>query len=107
MTTRNVLPSFCVDIQARRKCFTLILKDFLLCIEPNAKIQIIVSGFCLDVPNNKILVVAQLFLADKEGFGLFKRLELWNGRVIHMSGCTTCCRTRGYARRGLNFKHNL
>ena len=66
MTTRNVLPSFRVAIQARRKCFTLILKDFLLCVVPNLKIQIIVSGFCLDVLNNKILVVAQLFLADKE-----------------------------------------
>ncbi len=66
MTTKNVLPSFRVDIQARRRCFTLILKDFLLCIEPNLKIQIIVSGFCLDVPNNKTLVAVQLFLADKD-----------------------------------------
>lgn len=66
MTTKSVLPSFRVDIQAGRKCFTLILKDFLLCIEPNSKIQIIVSGFCLDVPNNKTLVAVQLFLADKE-----------------------------------------
>jgi len=66
MTTKNVLPPFRVDIQSRRKYFTLILKDFLLCIEPNLKIQIIVFGFYLDVPNNKILVAARLFLADKE-----------------------------------------
>ena len=51
-TTRNVLPSFRVDIQSK-EVFTLILKDFLLCIENQIKIQIIVSGCCLDVPNNK------------------------------------------------------
>ena len=65
MTAKNVLPFFRVDTQVSRKQFTLILKKTLLYIEPDLKIQIIVFGFYLDVPDNKIFAVAQLFLARR------------------------------------------